>query len=64
MKKFDFETLADAQDLDLGTDYNPDIVVMSGAQLHLKTAPCIIEALQQGRHQDFMDGHPPIVRLT
>lgn len=45
MKKFDFETLADAQNLDLGNDYNPDLVVLSGAQLHLKTAPCIIKAL-------------------
>lgn len=45
MGKFDFETIADAQDLDFGTDYNPDLIVLSGAQLHLKTAPCIIEAL-------------------
>ncbi|NLM11279.1 MAG: aminotransferase class I/II-fold pyridoxal phosphate-dependent enzyme [Clostridiaceae bacterium] len=45
MKNFDFKTLADAQDIDFGTDYNPDLVVLSGAQLHLKTAPCIIEAL-------------------
>ena len=45
MERFDFETIADAQDLDFGTDYNPDLIVLSGAQLHLKTAPCIIEAL-------------------
>ncbi|AGC67084.1 cystathionine beta-lyase PatB [Thermoclostridium stercorarium subsp. stercorarium DSM 8532] len=45
MRNFDFETLADAQDVDLGTDYNPDLIVLSGAQLHLKTAPCVIEAL-------------------
>jgi cystathionine beta-lyase len=46
LRQFDFETVADAQnDIDLGNDYNPNLIVLSGAQLHLKTAPCIIEAL-------------------
>ena len=43
--EFDFQTVADACDVDLGTPYNPAQTMMSGAQLHFQTAPCIIEAL-------------------
>ena len=43
--KYDFYTIADAANMDLGQDYNSDVVMMAGAQLHLKTAPCIIDAL-------------------
>ncbi len=45
MDYFDFETIADAADVDLGTPYNPFVTNMSGAQLHFKTAPCVIDAL-------------------
>ena len=44
---FDFETLADAAPVDLGTPYDPEHTVLAGAQLHLKTAPCIIDALKR-----------------
>ena len=44
---FDFETIADATDYGFGTDYNPKHTVMAGAQLHVKTAPCIISALER-----------------
>jgi Bifunctional PLP-dependent enzyme with beta-cystathionase and maltose regulon repressor activities len=43
--KFDFETIADAANIDIGQEYDPELVMMAGAQLHLKTAPCVIEAL-------------------
>ena len=39
---FDFQTLADAIDYGFGTGFRPDYTVMAGAQLHVKTAPCII----------------------
>lgn len=42
---FDFDTIADSIDFGFGTDFNPQHTVMAGAQLHFKTAPCIIEAL-------------------
>ena len=42
---FDFQTLADAIDYGFGTGFRPDYTVMAGAQLHVKTAPCIIDAL-------------------
>ena len=42
---FDFETMVDLADIDLGRTYHEDITVMSGAQLHFKTAPCVIKAL-------------------
>ena len=40
--KYDFETVADQIDYGFGTDYREDTIVMAGAQLHVKTAPCII----------------------
>ena len=43
--KYDFETVADSIDYGFGTDYREDFTMMAGAQLHVKTAPCIIEAL-------------------
>lgn len=43
--EFDFETVADACGIDTGTPYNPTQTMMSGAQLHFKTAPCVIDAL-------------------
>ncbi|HNW85388.1 MAG TPA: aminotransferase class I/II-fold pyridoxal phosphate-dependent enzyme [Candidatus Limiplasma sp.] len=43
--EFDFETVADACDMDTGTPYNPAQTMMSGAQLHFKTAPCVVDAL-------------------
>lgn len=43
--KYDFETVADQIDYGFGTDYREDTTVMAGAQLHVKTAPCIIEGL-------------------
>ena len=42
---FDFQTVADAIDYGFGTEFRPDHTVMAGAQLHLKTAPCIIDGL-------------------
>ena len=42
---FDFETVADKIDYGFGTDYRDDFTMMAGAQLHVKTAPCIIDAL-------------------
>lgn len=42
---FDFETIADAADVDLGTPFDPGHTMMAGAQLHFKTAPCVIDAL-------------------
>ena len=42
---FDFQTLDDAIDYGFGTGFRPDYTVMAGAQLHVKTAPCIIDAL-------------------
>lgn len=42
---FDFETLADAADMDLGQPFDLCRTVMAGAQLHFKTAPCVVEAL-------------------
>lgn len=50
MNQFDFETLADASPIDLGTPYDPSHTVLAGAQLHLKTAPCILEALEKRVH--------------
>ncbi len=47
MQQFDFETLADAAPIDFGTPYHPEHTVLAGAQLHLKTAPCILKALEQ-----------------
>ena len=43
--EFDFETVADACQLDTGSPYHPDQTMMSGAQLHFKTAPCVVDAL-------------------
>lgn len=43
--RFDFETVADSIDYGFGTDYNENFTMMAGAQLHVKTAPCIIKAL-------------------
>ena len=42
---FDFETLVDSADIDLRRSFQKDVTVMSGAQLHFKTAPCVIKAL-------------------
>ena len=42
---FDFQTVADAIDYGYGTEFRPDYTVMAGAQLHVKTAPCIIDGL-------------------
>ena len=42
---FDFETIADAADVDLGNPFDPGRTVMAGAQLHFKTAPCVSDAL-------------------
>lgn len=42
---FDFETIADACDADTGTAFDPQKTVMAGAQMHFKTAPCVIDAL-------------------
>ena len=42
---FDFTTIADALDAGFGTSFRPDYTVMAGAQLHVKTAPCIIDGL-------------------
>lgn len=42
---FDFTTIADSIDYGFGTDFRPDYTVMAGAQLHVKTAPCITDAL-------------------
>lgn len=61
-QEFDFETIADGADFDLGNDYDPSITVMAGAQLHFKTAPCIIEALtaraSTGLYGWTDSGHP------
>lgn len=43
--KYDFETIADSIDYGFGTAFREDYTVMAGAQLHVKTAPCIIQAL-------------------
>ncbi len=43
--KFDFETIADSIDFGFGTDFREDYTMMAGAQLHVKTAPCIVDAL-------------------
>ena len=43
--KFDFETIADSIDFGFGTDFHEDYTMMAGAQLHVKTAPCIVDAL-------------------
>lgn len=43
--KYDFETVADSLDYGFGTDYREDYTMFAGAQLHVKTAPCIVEAL-------------------
>lgn len=43
--KFDFETIADSIDYGFGTDYREGYTMMAGAQLHMKTAPCVIDAL-------------------
>lgn len=43
--KFDFETVADSIDYGFGTVYSENFTMMAGAQLHVKTAPCIIKAL-------------------
>lgn len=42
---FDFETVADASGIDTGTVFDPKLTMMGGAQLHFKTAPCVIDAL-------------------
>lgn len=42
---FDFTTIADAVDYGFGSDFTPGHTVMAGAQLHVKTAPCVIDAL-------------------
>lgn len=43
--KFDFETIAESVDYGFGTKFREGHTVMAGAQLHLKTAPCITNAL-------------------
>ena len=43
--KFDFETIADSIDFGFGAEYSEEFTMMAGAQLHVKTAPCIIDAL-------------------
>ena len=43
--EFDFQTVADACGIDMGTPYSQSLTMMSGAQLHFKTAPCVIDAL-------------------
>ncbi|MBO4992360.1 MAG: aminotransferase class I/II-fold pyridoxal phosphate-dependent enzyme [Firmicutes bacterium] len=43
--KYDFETIADSIDYGFGTDFNEEHTTMAGAQLHVKTAPCISDAL-------------------
>lgn len=42
---YDFETIADSIDYGFGVDWREDYTMMAGAQLHVKTAPCIINAL-------------------
>ncbi|MDR2157447.1 MAG: aminotransferase class I/II-fold pyridoxal phosphate-dependent enzyme [Clostridiales Family XIII bacterium] len=42
---FDFRTIADSIDFGYGTNYREEHTVMAGAQLHVKTAPCVIDAL-------------------
>lgn len=42
---YDFETIADSIDYGFGTSFREDYTMMAGAQLHVKTAPCIINAL-------------------
>ena len=42
---FDFTTVADSIDYGFGTGFRPDYTVMAGTQLHVKTAPCVIDAL-------------------
>ena len=59
---FDFQTLADAIDYGFGTGFRPDYTVMAGAQLHVKTAPCIIDALtrfSQGGLYGWTDSDDP-----
>ncbi len=43
--EFDFQTVADACDVDTGSPYDPAMTFMAGAQLHFRTAPCVIAAL-------------------
>ena len=43
--KYDFETIADSIDYGFGTDFNEGHTTMAGAQLHVKTAPCISDAM-------------------
>jgi cystathionine beta-lyase len=42
---FDFETNATAIDYGYGVNYKEGHAVLAGAELHIKTAPCIIEGL-------------------
>lgn len=42
---FDFETVADACGVDMGSPFNPKLTMMAGAQLHFQTAPCVVSAL-------------------
>lgn len=44
---FDFETIADACGVDTGSAFDPGVTVMAGAQMHFKTAPCVIDALMR-----------------
>lgn len=44
--KFDFESMIDLDDISWKRTYKEDITTMSGAQLHFKTAPCIMDALK------------------
>ena len=45
--KYDFETIADSIDYGFGTSYRAGFTMMAGAQLHVKTAPCISDALSR-----------------
>ena len=45
MQPFDFATIADACPVDTGTAYDPMRTVMAGAQMHFRTAPCVMDAL-------------------
>ena len=61
---FDFQTLADAIDYGFGTGFRPDYTVMAGAQLHVKTAPCIIDALTRFSQAGLSPMIPNTSRLS
>ena len=61
---FDFKLMADAIDYGFGTGFRPDYTVMAGAQLHVKTAPCIIDALTRFLRVVCMVGPTPMTPCT